>query len=524
MADSDKTLKLLIELGVIGKEDAEAANKLLEESKAATGGLSKEMGVLNVTSADVTKALDKTGEGAEMSRMSMRRLAHAMGSEVPGGAALMEAGFSAAEGGMMSSTFLLIAGIEMLKSAIEKINKETEQSRKLSEALADADRATNKIIDAQRTALEQADVAQAEFFHNYIHNAHDAFDAETKLYEARLKASFEAADRTETAKKRASESAIDELEQRGVLSHAAALRAKETLDIEYENRKLQRKVAQDLADEAELIRQKANKDIAARNDIPAEQAAEKRYESAVSAKAKNDAALAEAEEKKDAAKEVIKGLQGAGINDATLQSVRDLYEQATKDKSGSKSLSEMFSSLADVNLAGGGAASLSPTVRAIHTLISQLGSRGDVNLGLYDSAQKDLTLQNINESRAKKHQTGIDIDEGNAKSDLEDARRKAEKDREDARALGDKISITRPTNQMAEGGMAISNAENTPWGQTILAMAAATGKNNQQIQNLFEGLLNHTLNLGTVLAQMRAQLNQLESQFGHSQNTQGGQG
>jgi len=42
MADSDKTLKLLIELGVIGQADAEAANKLLAETKTTAGAAADE--------------------------------------------------------------------------------------------------------------------------------------------------------------------------------------------------------------------------------------------------------------------------------------------------------------------------------------------------------------------------------------------------------------------------------------------------------------------------------------------------
>jgi hypothetical protein len=65
MADADKTLKLLIEMGVIGREDAEAANKLLEETKQDVTELEKEMGVLTVTQADVEKATRKTSDAVE---------------------------------------------------------------------------------------------------------------------------------------------------------------------------------------------------------------------------------------------------------------------------------------------------------------------------------------------------------------------------------------------------------------------------------------------------------------------------
>lgn len=454
-ADNDNVLSLLIQLGVVGKEDLQAATQLLNETKDSTAGLAKQMGVVNVTGADVKKILDGTAEKARTSHVAMRRLAHAMGSELPGGAALLEAGFTAAEGSMMSSTFLLIGGVELLREAMAKVNQESEQAKQLTEALAAVDAAITKTVDAQRAALEKATVAQAEFFHNYLRNAHDAVEVEARLYEARLKASFESANNQDATRKHVADRAIEDLEQRGVLSHAAALKAKEQLDLEYEARKLQRLQAQNLAEESEIQRQQANKEIRLGEDTSAESHAEGQYESATRAKAANDAALDAAKQKIASAEEVKKSLQGTGINEGTIQQLKDTYAKATGDSSGNASLSEMFHALAAINLHGGGATSalsLNPNVRAAHDIVSKLGSQGDVNLGLYEGAGKSIELAKLDLSRAQRKQAGLDIAEGNAKSDVEFYRGRMAQDRDAGQEAGDKLESTRAVHRIQEAG------------------------------------------------------------------------
>ena len=87
MADSDKTLKLLIELGVIGQEDAKAAMGLLDEMKKGQTDLAKEMGVVTVNSADVDRAIAKSGEASVEARSKHMLLHHAfaeLNKVVPG--------------------------------------------------------------------------------------------------------------------------------------------------------------------------------------------------------------------------------------------------------------------------------------------------------------------------------------------------------------------------------------------------------------------------------------------------------
>jgi len=74
MADSDKTLKLLIELGVIGQEDAKAAGQLMDEMKQGQTALAKEMDVVTVSQGDVEKALTKGGEASVGARAKYKLL------------------------------------------------------------------------------------------------------------------------------------------------------------------------------------------------------------------------------------------------------------------------------------------------------------------------------------------------------------------------------------------------------------------------------------------------------------------
>jgi hypothetical protein len=506
MADSDKKLSLQIVLDLIGEGKAEEARKKLEELKGGSADLSKEMGVVNVSGADVEKILGKAGEKAELSGLSMRRLAHAMGSEIPGGAALMEAGFEASHSGMLSASFLLLGGIEMLRVSIEKLNKEKQESKKISDALADADRATTKVIDVQREALEHADVAQAEFFHNFLHNAHDAYEAEAKLYEARLKASFENANDQDSTRKRISDRAVDEMEQAGILSHAAAVKAKEQLDLEYEARKLARQHAQDVAEEGELARQQANKGIAEHVDSGKEQDAEKQYEAAAQAKAANDAKMEEARRKIQNGEDAKKSLRDTGVTDDTVQQLNDFVTKYGGDDSAS--LAEKFHFAAMKNL-GAGAGSLEA-----NRIIKLFGSQGDRNLALYEGANIDIASGKSDLARGQKKEAGLDIGEGNAKSDVDYYRGRVEKDRDAEADLGDKLQSTQAVNRIKEAG---ARADFGLDAAAHMLEGHATNVNNfmQQVNRLADSMSQMS---PQAVAELARRVDALEAQFGSHAN------
>ena len=444
MADSDKTLKLLIELGVIGRADVEAANGLLAETKSSAEELAKQMGVVNVSNEDVAKALGKTGEKSEMTHLSMRRLAHAMGSEIPGGAALMEAGFEAATEPMMGATFLLIAGIEMLKSSIEKINKEKEQATKIADELADADAEHTKVIEAERDALDKADVSQAEFLHNYVRNTQNAIDQAEKLAEAMLKTMANRDAGVDAGRHEAAGREIESMEQRGVISHAVALKMKEQLDIAYEQQKLARMIAQDAIEEQMMAKQLQLKQAAATNLAATETAAEARYRTASEAKAANDTKIEEANKKIETGTETKKELHDTGMNEVNIEKLKDFVKEYGGNQDAS--LSEMLHFAAMKDLGVG------PGSLAAHDIVKMFGPSFDVNLADYEGAEIDIRAGKKELEMARHRAPGVDIAEGNAKSDLDAARAAMEKNRDQVQELQEQLTTKMATDNISVNG------------------------------------------------------------------------
>ena len=412
-----------------------------KSAAAASEDLGKQMGVITVSGEDAAKILGKGGEKAEMSHLSMRRLAHVMGSEVPGGAALMEAGFTSAESAMMSSTFLLIAGMEMLKSSIEKINNDKATATKISDGLADADAKHTDVIEKQREALDRAEVAEAEFHHNYQRHAQDSIAAAEKFAAAVLKASFSSAADEDSTRKGVMEREVADMEQRGVISHDAAVKAKEMIDLQYEQRKLERMLAQDRKEEEASAYHLFTKQVEARNDVGAEKAAEGTYATAATAKAANDQKIEEAKARIAAGEETKKSLRETGITEENIQKLKDSYAKTSglpSDGAGAASLSEMFTYLS----------------RHVGGMVPRklFGTAGDVNLATYTGADLDIQSGNQELARARKNSVGLDINEGNAKSDLEAARQRAVKDKDAAADAADNLQTLKSTNAIKEQG------------------------------------------------------------------------
>ena len=506
MSDESKKLQLKIELDGYVMPGAEEAQQQL--AKANTK-LAKEMGVVTVTAGDVEKALAKGGETAEMSHLSMRRLAHAMGSEIPGGAALLESAFTSSESAMMSSTFLLIAGVEMLRSAIAKINKEKDESRRLSDALADADKSTTKVVDAQRDALDKAEVSEAEFFHNFERNARTTVDAVEKLASATSKIVFANAGSQDSARKSIVEKEIDDLEHRGFLKHEEAVRAKEMIDLEYEARKLQRQEAQNKLDEASLQRQVENKTIALRNDLNAIPGAEQKYKTAAEAKAANDAKIEEAQRKIAAGEDSKKSLREAGVTEENIQRMKESYKKFSgkpSDGPGAVSLWEMFHYL---NGHGAGIGLESMKVR------NMFGTAGAANLALYESAETDAKSGKSDLARARKNRVTLDVNEGNAKSDLESTRSRAEKDR------GSALDLVDTLHEKIISDVATERGARTDFGLAAAATAIQGHVNNindfmGQVNRLAAAMANMT---PTQMLALSQRVSQIEAQVAQQQRT-----
>lgn len=478
MADSDKALTIQIILDLIGQGKTEEARQKLEALKTTSADLSQQMGVVTVSGAEVEKILGKGGEKAELTHLAMRRLAHAMGSEIPGGAELMESGFEVAENGMMSATFLLIAGIEMLKNAIEHLNKEKADAAKISNALADADAKHTEVIDRQREALEQADVAEAEYLHNLTRNTIDAIARSSELADKLIKARLAASEGEDNTRKGIAGQQIDEMERRSVISHATALQMKEQLDIQYEQQKLLRMKAQDQVEFNETQRQEANREIEGHKLAGNESAAEAKFKDAANAKAANDQKIKEAQDRINAGEDTKKALREKGVDDESVQRLLEFTRQNGGDDNAS--LQEQYTAAAHQNLKN--IAMVGPLVAkamAAGKIVSQFGEYGDQNLATYQGAQIDINggKQLLNQYRGR--QTDLDINEGNARSDLEAARQAVEKNRAEVQALQDKLTTMTATNAIKEGGaqadLGMDKASNALKGDRATADTLAAG-------------------------------------------------
>lgn len=151
MADSDKTLELLIKLGVIGKEDAQAANDLIKETSA-------DMGVLTVTQSQANE-ITKAG-GEEMGKFSIKgREFHEIVSHlnriVPGLGTAMK-GVSAASEGMLLSIGPLLIAVLSLDVATESWKGHQEEAKQKADALTAS-------LDKQRQAFRDANEEQKKY-------------------------------------------------------------------------------------------------------------------------------------------------------------------------------------------------------------------------------------------------------------------------------------------------------------------------------------------------------------------------
>lgn len=163
MADSDNTLKLLIELGVIGQADAEAANKLLEESKAATAGLSEEAKRSQQPLSQLEDNLKKGGRAAEEAALSHRELKTGLldigNIAAPGaGRALMKLSMDP-----IDAALALVDVYEMVRKKIEEVDKQEEElnAKELATHLANIASVTKAWDDARQGSEKYAIAVKA---------------------------------------------------------------------------------------------------------------------------------------------------------------------------------------------------------------------------------------------------------------------------------------------------------------------------------------------------------------------------
>jgi hypothetical protein len=506
MADPDKTLKVGIELGVSGLDKAVDANAALGKTRGAVDDLSQSMGVVNVSQKEVNEILGKTGESAGLTHLQFRRLANVLGHDIPGSAALMEAGFAGAESKMLGSIFLLISGVEMLRNALNKINEEKKESTKIEEALSDADAQQTDGLEKQREAIEKADVSQAEFYHEYIRNTHDAADAAEKFAQAILKAESSRNQDNDSKQKGIAGSEIEEMEKRGVLSHAAALKAKEQLDIEYEQRKLIRQMAADAIEQSMAINTLNNKQVATEGLQRSEASAEEKYKTAATAKAKNDTDIENASRRISAGEDTKKTLRDTGVTEESVQQLSELFTKLTGKDSSTVSLSDQFTAIAQHDIYGTGGSLGVIDTYAAHELVKKLGSQGDRNLATYEGANIDIAAGKSDLERGRKKSTDVDINEGNAKSDLELSRKEVQKNKDEVVALQEQIKTKSAENAIKNSsaqqdlGMSKASAElhgDKEIADKIIGGTTTSAVEQRRLIEAASAIAEHTVNLST---------------------------
>ena len=468
---ADKSLDILVKLGVIGKEDVKAVNDLMGE----TG-----------------KKTEDAGKSAEISHGSFRKLAHVLGSEIPGGAALMEAGFTSATEPMMGATFLLIAGLEMLKNAIEKINEQEKESLLLAGELADIDATHSKVIEKKQDALEAAAVAEENFHHNLVRNTRDSIAETSKLAAELLKVASANAGGQHEEKKNLAEKQIDEMEQRGVVSHETATAMKMQVDYAYHRNKVMMMMAEEQVqkqiDEGELKAKTGE----SKKLTGEEAAAAQKYAAANQAKVDNDTKMEEAREKIAKAEEYKKSLRDSGVTEDNITQMQESFAKVSGQDPSKVSLEEQFHYLA-TSLTG-------MNVKKV------FGEGGDRNLALYEGADIDIASGKHDLAAGRKKRTGLDMAEGDAKSDLDAAHEELKKNRALIQELQTKIATETRTNNLRDHGainqMGMEGASDVLSGARGVADrlqggGSATTKEKQQLVDIASRIAGHRVDLQT---------------------------
>jgi hypothetical protein len=447
MDSADQTLKILIQLGVLGEKDAQAAKQLLDETSAAGKKLGESMGVITVSATEANKILEQSGEKAEISHRGFKKLAHMIGSDIPGATAMMEAGFSASAAPMMGATFLLIGGIEMLRHALAKIAEDKKLAREIDQQMIAMESKHADVVGASRRALEQAEVAEEAFHHNLARNTRNAVDEAEKLAEALLKTASASDSAHADRRKNIADSRIADMERQGVISHEAALKMKEQLDIEYEKNKLIRQMAADKLEERLLIQKYQQKSYAVIGDLDNnEKNAGQKYDEVTQKKSATEAQLKSAQEKKEDAKGVIKKMEEAGITDANLERLRkytisiggdpntDLagqYEEAMRRNRNHANLGFLDAG----------------------KLYSAFGTQGVDNLQKYEGAQASIKMAEMDIKKYDKKSHELDIVVVKAKSDLDNAQQQLQAAKNEVVALKDQITTLQGTNNIKHAGL-----------------------------------------------------------------------
>lgn len=401
MADTDKTLKLLIEMGVIGKEDVQAAYDLLKET---SGGVNK----FTQEEKDLKPATEAAGEGLHNFSLKGHEARHIVGLL---NRAVPELGI--AMRGLLTDAGPMVVVFLAMKVAMEYWQTAQENAKAATEAFGAS-------LDKQRESSHNA-LEQIIKFNTAMANAAPPPPAYLKGL----------------------------AEEEKILSATFEVK-KKLLQIE---------------EQAELKNAKT----------PAEKdAIRARY-----------AGLEDANsQKEDAAK--ITAVANARI--ALENQKTDLQRQVT----------EIQNHLSD--------------------LIARSHKNTPITTGFGETSDQIKDLQHL-----AGNVTPEDVQQAQdeATKKIAELTKTLSELNQQGAELADKYKSASAVSAVKSTGRAEEQILNTPVPhstQTAGELAAATGKTHAQVEAILKGVLNHTLNLGTVIAQMQWQLDQQAKMLANQRN------
>ena len=428
MADSDKTLKLRVELdGYVMPGAAEAEAKL----KTQADDLAKSMGVVSVSAGEADKIIKQTGEsaaaaGGKMEESGQHTKAHAgharemhhvfsqLNHLVPGLGTALKAAFHPDSIGIIS----VVLAFEALSTVLENIKAIDEI--KLADFTGD-----KAAVDAVREAYEHARVAAALFVdeQNRLNHAGASAEEVQKREAENYKNLASAQEQFNSARKKLGEAEIEEREKKGVITHAEALKEQFALDVAYAAQKLQLEAQTDAAQLASLQKRLAAEkaQLAAANaDLATDEA---NAAATAAAKAKHDKRKETAEKNAESAKNTLeelgksKGKLVSGVvNEETAGQLEAFYEKHFGSSAG-KNHSEMFQELENARSYAGGFNTVNADLKLQYFLAHTTGSQAE--FAKYDGAQQQLSGSKAEIKKLEETQFQVDLNAERAKKQLD---------------------------------------------------------------------------------------------------------
>jgi hypothetical protein len=454
----DKTLELLIKLGVIGKDDVVAANQLLAESRKGTEQMA-------TAEKEATAA---TEHGLE-SKRELRRILFDVGNVVAPGAgrALMELAV-----GPIGAVLALTMAFEALRKKIEDTEKQADDlDAKEFTAHQNAIAAVRQAWIDAGTELQKYDIAVAEAGQS----KDPAADRLKRIQEV-------SAAETAAHLKR-----MEELDKEAIAYLRAHGASPKVIAQTEEAQRRQMDAAKDAAAQRSIDQIKA--------DIAERQQTQPFYDaSAAAAKDRSaaaDARLKRANQDKQAGDDALSG----GVLDRKISAAQAVLDRKQAD------LKTAVAGMGPAGLSGAGKEALDTmrdeTAKAQQALDGAIAEK--------ERAQRGLDAANAAIAQATQEKTA---------ADAERARVEAAGRENSARITQEQNEVQTKTAVLGQNqtDQAKEDILHSPAGRlpyTFEQLAKATGRSNEQIETLLKNIIEHHTSLNAVLNMMAGQVAQL---------------